>query len=192
MSELVESSITEDLPEPETDDGLGPSEEAPYGYFKNGKPRKHPPGGRATGSTRSVTVNQSELADKIVEYLGIPVSGFSPLAAAVIDDRAERTAKALMLLAGNSKRFARGLQLFMTGTAYGELIMFPLAVGFAVMVDMGRISPLAMPVQKFKITEFHMQLYPDEWTQVGNRFQWQPGMNGHVGESERIEPRTGF
>lgn len=154
--------------------------EAPYGRFNNGKPRKHPAGSKASGNTTvRLKVTEQELADKITEYIALPVAMVSPLASAVIDDRAERTAKALTTLAGNSPRFAKGLKLFMKGSAYGELFMLPVAVAIAGLVDFGRLAPNAMAAQRLGITTHYFELYGANT---------EAGMNGH----SKVEPRSGF
>lgn len=135
--------------------------EAPYGYTPTGRIRKRPIGSRAGTTTRTSTRGLSNdfIADKIVEYISVPVSPFSPLAAAVIDDRATRVADALLVLAGQSPRFAKALKKALSVAAYGEFVMFPLAITTALLVEFGRLAPTAFAAEKFHITEFYIRMY---------------------------------
>lgn len=156
-------------------------EEAPYGRKKDGTPKKKPGRNLGTANVTGIKLSEEALADKITEYIGIPVATFSPLACAVIDDRSERVAKALIMLSTSSPRLAKGLKLFIKGSAYGELIMFPAAIAIACLVDYQRLAPNAMPAQKLNITDFYMQLYGDG--------EPTPKMNGN---NNREDVRSGL
>lgn len=165
MSELIEETDFregEDF-DPGPEEEPGTDVEAPYGRKADGTPKKRPGrqpgsgGGTSTGG-RKAKFERSVIADKITEYLAVPVSVASPLAASVIDDRSERVADSLIILAGKSPRFAKGLANFLKGSAYAELIMFPMAIVIAFMVDYQRISPYSFPAKQFKIDEFYEML----------------------------------
>lgn len=153
----MEEELLDEEPESETDS------EAPYGYTASGRIRKRPLGSRAGGFRASTSsLSKSVIADKITEYISVPISPFSPLAAAVIDDRAEKVSDALLVLAGQSPRFAKALKKAITAAAYGEFIMFPLAVTTALLVEFGRLAPTAFAAQKFNITDFYIRMYGAE------------------------------
>jgi hypothetical protein len=165
MSDLLDETEIEPVAEDPwafSAEESGEDSEAPYGRNKDGSPRKKrgrkPGTSTGTGTRRSAKFEKSVIADKITEYLAVPVSVASPLAASVIDDRSEKVAESLILLAGHSPRFAKGLAGFMKGSAYAELIMFPIAVTVAFAVDYQRISPYSFPAKQFKIDQFYEML----------------------------------
>lgn len=106
---------------------------------------------------------EPELADKLVEYIGLPISVVSPLAAGVIDHRAERTAKSLVRLAETSPRFRKALESFVKGSTVSDLGLTAVAVIVAVRVDMSNQTPddMGMVARYFDIDEIYYQVYPD-------------------------------
>ena len=177
------------LPELEEVDNLagndsGYDPEAPYGRNKDGTPSKKR--GRAAGSANTgggttkrratgVGMSEEQLAQWIVE-MSIPVAFLSPLAACVIDDRAERTAKALLTLANNSPRFAKALRSATSGAAYIELVMLPIGIMTAVMVDYGRLEPEAFLSKKYGIDKHYY-----EFMNTNVRITNEPTGNGDGG-----------
>ncbi len=169
--------------------------EAPYGRRKDGTPAKRR--GRQPGSTNigtgnrrvKVSLNQEELAQQIVE-MSIPMAFFSPLASAVIDERADRTAKALITLAGNSPRFAKGLATFISGSAYAELVFLPIGILTAVMVDYGRMSHESFLAKKFNI-DIHYNTFMMTQTRITNEPGSNVGGNG-TGHYEGVDSRSGL
>jgi len=185
-----------DLSEPFDDpNATGFDPEAPYGRNKDGTPSKKR--GRAAGSTNvggtskrrtAVGLSEEALAQTIVE-MSIPLAFFSPLASAVLDDRADRTAKALLTLAGNSPRFAKGLKTFASGSAYAELVMLPIGLLTAVMVDYGRMQPDAFLAKKYNIDQHYAQFMATS-TRITN----EPGQNGsgEYHQDQQVDSRSGL
>lgn len=175
MSELFTEETLDDLPPPE---GVSPTElnkatensddpEAPHGRFANGKPRKNP--SKATGGkvgrprkNEKVTISPEELADQITETFGLPVAGFSPLMFAVVDDRSEKLATALINVGNNSPSAARVLNKFIAVSSYREFVIFPIALAIAMLVEFKRLAPTAAPAEKLGITELYYITYPQQ------------------------------
>lgn len=190
MSELLEESdidpesLTGNQGDFDADPEEIPDPEAPLGRNKDGSPRMRrgrKPGTSTGSGGRKAKFEKSLIADKITEYLAVPVSVASPLAASVIDDRSEKVAEALILLAGNSPRFARGLASFLKGSAYAELVMFPMAITVAFMVDYQRMSPYAFPSKQFKIDQFYEMLVEEANRPVEYREQAAPPVETRSG-----------
>jgi hypothetical protein len=193
-SVIIESSIPPidaDDSTPGVDGDTDP--EAPYGRRKDGTPAKRrgrQPGSTATGTRRAkVSLNQDELAQQIIE-MSIPMAFFSPLASAVIDERADRTAKALITLAQNSPRFAKGLATFVSGSAYAELVFLPIGILTAVMVDYGRMSHESFLARKFNI-DVHYNTFMMTQTRITNDPGSNVGGNG-TGHFEGVDSRSGL
>lgn len=165
--------------------------EAPLGRNKDGSPRKkrgRKPGSTNSGTTRTrgFAFNQEDLAQQIVE-MTIPVAFVSPLASAVIEERAERTAKALITLARNSPRVAKALAGFQSGTAYAELLFLPIGIAVAVAVDYGKLTPDNFLARKYNIDTYYYQF-------VGEAQRVTPtGNNGyHPDEVPNVQTHSGF
>jgi hypothetical protein len=178
--ELIETEL------PPLDPTEGATDEAPYGYKKDGTPAKKrgrqagSGGGTSTGSGK-VNVTQEVLADKIVELLAIPLGYGSPLALAVVDDRAEKFAASLLVLAKQSPRIAKAVNSFVKTSAYGELVIFPIAVGLAVMVDYGQLPPDMIVARKLGITDKYILLHQDDWKSQGESESNGNGTGPHSG-----------
>lgn len=117
--------------------------------------------GRPKGSANKATLDQlrTDLTDFMVEG-SAAIAPISPLAMAVIDERAERTANAIITLAGSSPRLIAALKKSVKAKAAIDLAMFPIAVSVAIMVDYNRMEPDSMMAQKFGITEHYVAAYP--------------------------------
>lgn len=135
------------------------SDAAPYGLKADGTPRKRP--GRKPGGSVSLNKLEPELANKLVEYIGLPMTVISPLAAGVIDARADKTAKALTRLAETSPRFRRALEAFIAGSAVSDLGLTAVAVIVAIRVDKTEQTPddMGMVARYFDIDEIYLQVY---------------------------------
>lgn len=142
----------------------GPGESASSGTTGTGKPR-----GRPKGTANKATLDQlrTDLTDFLVEG-SAAIAPLSPLAMAVIDERAERTANAVVTLAGSSPRLIAALKKSVKAKAAVDLAMFPIAISVALMVDYNRLHPEAMMAQKFGITEHYYTAYPPQETHNGN------------------------
>jgi len=146
------------------DGGIDP---APYGYKADGTPKKRP--GRRAGGSVSLTKLEPELADKLVQYIGLPMTVVSPLAAGVIDARAEVTAKSLVRLADTSPRFRRALEAFVKGSAVSDVGLTAVAVIVAIRVDRTNQTPedMGMVARYFDIDEIYLQVYGNEYQRNG-------------------------
>lgn len=137
-----------------------PSDPAPYGYKADGTPKKRP--GRPRGSTGpSLSKLEPELADKVVEYIGLPMTVISPLAAGVIDARSEKISKSCIRLAETSPRFRRALEAFVKGSSVSDLGLSALAVIVAIRVDRANQTPdeMGMVARYFDIDEIYLAVY---------------------------------
>ena len=184
--ELVESELPGiEFTKPD-DFALGGEDDAdaPYGRKADGTPKKRPgrPAGGSSGTstrkapTLSLAQLETELADKIVEVT-IPFSLTSPLAGAVIDERAERTAKGLVTIAGGSPRFKKALEKAVKASAMWDVLSLPAGIAIAHMVEFGKLNPNAMISRKFHIDR--------HWVALGYNERFNPenmpaGQNGHV------------
>lgn len=150
------------------DDNDGGIDPAPYGYKADGTPRKRP-GRKAGGGTVSLSKLEPELAEKLVQYIGLPMTVVSPLAAGVIDARAEVTAKSLVRLADTSPRFRRALEAFVKGSAVSDLGLTAVAVIVAVRADRTNQTPeeMGMVARYFDIDEIYLQVYGEPEMQNG-------------------------
>lgn len=133
------------------------------------------PRGRAAVKVRMETL-EVELQDRIREYVAIPIGMVSPLGCAVLDVRAERTAKALCRIAATSPAMRRALERFVQGSAVVDLAGTMIAVTIAIGVDLHRFEPTSMPAQFAGIPTLWPQVYPDE-----SMFARNGNGNGDVG-----------
>jgi len=173
MTDLTQTPVDPDVEQRD-------AEEAPYGYKADGTPKKRPgrpagSGGGGGGRKKNFDALKEPLAERIVEYLTPPVAFISPLGAAVIDDRADKTAAALCHLAATRPRIAKVIQGMIAGSASVDIVLTGVAILVAIGVDMQRIEPHSMPAAYFHIDEFWQELYG----QNGN------GQNGAAGVPAR-------
>ena len=140
---------------------------------REGEPAK-PPGeppkrrGRPPGTKNKPKIPENlakELDEKLIEFLGLPVSFVSPIAAEVLNQRRERTVKAIVTIASKNPQFAKALATFLEGSAYFDLIGTVVGMGIGFAVDHGQIEPTAMPAVVFHIDEIVMEIYPPEKAQ---------------------------
>lgn len=128
--------------------------DAPHGRFANGKPRKTPAkGGGGKSSGKGIEKLTADVANAIAMECAPPLAAFSPLAGYVLDQRADRTAKALGRIAARSPRFKAGLELFVESTDYIALAVLPLSLAVAVAVDysfMNKDSQIASKLLTFR------------------------------------------
>lgn len=162
MSVLEQSTIDE--PQEKKDEV---TEEAPYGYKADGTPRKRPgrPPGSAGGTggrprkTKNFDELKDPLAERLIEYFGPPIGFVSPLALAVLEDRADKTAIALCTLASTRPRIAKMITGMIAGSASVDLAMTGVALMVAVGVEMQRIDPGSMVSHYFNVDTFYVELY---------------------------------
>jgi len=162
------------------DDKDGGIDPAPYGYKKDGTPKARP--GRRAGGSTTLTKLEPELAEKLVEYIGLPMTVVSPLAAGVIDARADKTAKALIRLADTSPRFRRALEAFVKGSAVSDVGLTAVAVIVAIRVDRQEQGPdeMGMVARYFDIDEIYLQVYGQPETNGREPMVKSMGLMGEV------------
>lgn len=105
--------------------------------------------GRPKGSTSRANLDslETKLREKLLEELIVPVAFVSPLAAANIEARAERTAKAAVRMASKNPAVRKGIERMLDGSDFFTLAMFPLSTALCVMVDFGMMPIDAMPAK---------------------------------------------
>lgn len=120
--------------------------------------------GRPPGSSNKQSLDKLEerLKDKLLEEMVLPIAFISPLAAANVEERAERTAKAAMRIAAKNPKVRRGIEKAIDGSDVFTLVMFPLTTAVCVMVDMGMMQPTAAPARAAGVGKLWPVVYPDE------------------------------
>jgi hypothetical protein len=167
MATLEKSS----LPPPAEKEGEEVDEDAPYGYKADGTPKKRPgrPAG-ASGGTRKATGTsvaklkelKEPLAERLVEYLGPPIGFASPLALGVLDDRADKTADALINLAIKRPRIRKIVEGLVEGSSTVDLALTAVGIMVAISVDMQRSRPDTMVANYFDIPRIWEETYGEE------------------------------
>jgi hypothetical protein len=113
----------------------GADSDAPYGRFKNGKPRKNPPKGVSAPRSKS-TYKTKTKTDYRPGFLGLAQLGafaagfFSPLDAVSITDHAPNIAEAVQVTADNDPKFAAAMDRILSAGPYAALLSacIPLAI----------------------------------------------------------------
>jgi len=159
--------------EPTLVTGVLPGPESLDDEFNDKREKK--PRGRAAAKIKAEAL-EGEVADRIREYVAVPIGMISPLGCAVLDERSERTAKALCRIAATSPAMRRALERFVQGSAMVDLAGTMIAVTIAVGVDLHRIEPNSMPARMVGVPHHWMNIYPDET-------MWQHS-NGNSGEAD--------
>lgn len=102
--------------------------EAPFGRFKNGKPRKNPPKGVAAPRAKSSGYKSKTKTDYRPGFLGMAQMGafvasfFSPLDAIAVTDHAPSIAEAVQVTADNDPKFATAMDRILSVGPYAALI----------------------------------------------------------------------
>lgn len=158
--------ITRSEVPPEDEQRDNEDEEAPWGRKADGTPRKKP--GRRQGSTntggggrKSLSSLQEPLADRLVEYFGPPIGMISPLAVAVLDDRAEKTAAGLLALAARRPRVRKMIDRLLEGSATADVGLTVVGMAVAIGVDHQRFDIEGKPSRYFKIDRLAEEVYSD-------------------------------
>lgn len=127
MSEAFpESPLIEDSPVSEVISGADP--EAPYGRFKNGRPRKNPPKGVSAPKPKGAAYKSKSKTDYRPGFLGLAQLGsfvanfFSPLDAVAITDHAPNIAEAVQVTADNDPKFAAVMDRILSTGPYAALL----------------------------------------------------------------------
>ena len=161
-TEPLEETGDPDAPYGYESDGTTPK--APYGFRKDGKPAKKR--GRAKGSTgatggssRGLAGMREPLIQRLVEYVGGPIMLVSPIGAAVWEDRVEKTADAILILAARSPRWKKWVERLIAGSAGGDLGLTFVGVATGILVDAERIEPNGRIQHYFNIDTIYVELY---------------------------------
>lgn len=135
--------------------------------------------GRPKGSVSKSTLDklQADLAESLTEA-SAAIAVASPLAMAALDERAEKTASAIVTLAGGSPKLINALKKTVKARAVVTIAETLSAVSVAAMVDFGRVHPDHMLADKFGVTENYYKVYPPE--------------NGNQNEDVSVRARTGL
>lgn len=101
--------------------------EAPYGRFKNGKPRKNPPKGvsapRAKSGYKSKTKTDYRPGFRGIAQMGAFVAGFfSPHDAVAVLDHTEGIAEAVQVTADSDPKFAAAMDRILSAGPYAALL----------------------------------------------------------------------
>lgn len=151
------------------------SDEAPYGYKADGTPRKkpgRPKGSTNTGvsSTRSSGSRRTSLEQEIYEAIGgdiaATVGTLAPLVAWVLEERAERTARALASIANRSPNFKKGLERALVYRDVLALVSLPPAIAVAVAVEMGIVKPDSNMSRRFHLYEPYLAMYGEGGSEI--------------------------
>lgn len=128
------------------------------------KRRGRPPG---TKNKPKFDGLEQEITEKLTSTVALPISALSPVGAAVLMNRSEKTAKAMVRLATKYPTFAKYLQTALEGTAGMEIVITLVGVSFGFMVDMGQMQYDSMPAKMFGIDDIVAEIYPES-QQNGN------------------------
>lgn len=119
MSDETESMVSEVITDADP--------EAPFGRFKNGKPRKNPPKGVSAPRAKSSYKSRSK-TDYRPGVLGLAQMGafvasfFSPHDAVAVTDHAPNIAEAVQVTADNDPKFAAALDRVLSAGPYAALL----------------------------------------------------------------------
>lgn len=122
--------MSEDFPSPEPSplSEVISDSDAPYGRFKNGKPRKNPVGGGPSAPKGKRAYTSKTKTDYRPGFLGIAQIGafvtgfFSPLDAVAIQDHAQPLADAVQVTADNDPKFAAAMDRILSAGPYAALL----------------------------------------------------------------------
>lgn len=156
-------------PADDPDDDLEPDSEAPWGYKADGTPRKRPgrkPGSGSSGGsvsgTRKGTASDAAFAERIQDELielSAPLGIISPMAVLHVADRAERTSKALTVIAKKHPAVKAAILTYFDSVAYKDLALFVLGIPVAIMMDMGILKPDAVVGRVWHMSDKWEELY---------------------------------
>lgn len=113
--------------EPITDVIPGSDAEAPYGRFKNGKPRKNPPKGPSAPRAKSGLKSKGKTDYRpgikgFAQLVSFGLSFFSPLDAVAVTDHADNIAEGAQVTAENDPKFAAALDRILSAGPYAALL----------------------------------------------------------------------
>jgi hypothetical protein len=112
---------------PVTEVITGADSDAPFGRFKNGKPRKNPPKGVSAPRAKAGYKAKTK-TDYRPGFLGLAQMGafvasfFSPLDAVAVTDHASNIAEAVQVTADNDPKFASAMDRILSAGPYAALL----------------------------------------------------------------------
>lgn len=121
--------------------------EAPYGRFKNGKPRKNPPKGVSGPKAKAGNYKAKTKTDYRPGFLGIAQLGafvasfVSPLDAVAVTDHAPRIAEAVQVTADNDPKFAAAMDKLLSAGPYAALISATVPMVVQMLGNHGKVPP---------------------------------------------------
>lgn len=123
--------------------------------------RGRPPGSKNRSKGESLESLEGRLKEKLLEEMVVPIAFVSPLAAANIEARAERTAKAAIRLAAKNPKVKKGIEKIIDGSDVFTVAMFPLSTAVCVMVDWGMLPPLSPPARAIGVPRLWDDAHPE-------------------------------
>jgi hypothetical protein len=141
----------------------GVDEDVAPGGGEPAKPRRgRPPGSGGGTSKAKLAALEESVKDKLLEDLVLPGAFISPLVAANIEARAERTAKAVVRIAAKNPSVRKGVERAIEGSDYLTIFMFFGTSAICAMVDWGMMNPNAIPSRAAGVPELWETVYPGE------------------------------
>ena len=158
-----ETDVTLPLPEGGKEEEIKPPQ----------KRRGRPPGSTSRASLESL---EAKLTERLLEDMLIPAALFSPLLAANIEARAERTSKAVVRIAAKNPRVRTGLEKALDGSDILTIAMFGLTCAVCVMVDMSMMSPESIPARAAGVPKLWDETYDEPMTQQNGSGSYHRGL----------------
>lgn len=148
-------------------------------------PEQRPRRGRPPGSTSRAKLEdlEAQLKDKLLEDFVIPGAMASPLLAANIEKRADRTAKAVVRIASRNPSVRKGLEKALQGSDLVTVAAFFLTSAVCVMVDLNMMEPNALPARASGVPDLWNTVYeePLEESEPSNgRHRFRRGLLSEV------------
>lgn len=152
--ESIESG--DDLPLPNS--GGGGDEEVTPAPKRRGRP----PGSGGGTSKAKLVLLEDALREKLLEDLVLPGAFISPLVAANIEARAERTAKAVVRIAAKNPSVRKSVERAIEGSDYLTIFMFFGTSVICAMVDWGMMDANAIPSRAAGVPDLWGTVYTEE------------------------------
>jgi hypothetical protein len=150
---LVSEAV--DLPAPE---GVSVSDSESESTEETGKKKR----GRPKGSTNKPKLDklEADLTAALVA-MSIPVQGVSPLTCLYLEERAEKNAKAIIVIASRNPRLRKGIERFIEGSSLIDLPITLVGVITCLQVERGGADPNSRIAQALKIDQLFAEIYPN-------------------------------
>lgn len=134
----------------------------PLGGEEPKRKRGRPPGSGGGTSKAKLASLEESLKEKLLEDLVLPGAFISPLVAANIEARAERTAKAVVRIAAKNPSVRKSVERAIEGSDYLTIFMFFGTSAICALVDWGMMNPNAIPSRAAGVPELWETVYPGE------------------------------